>query len=129
MELWTFAFQHTVDQWNSSPKKEIQYRTPDEVFFGMTTRQNSKNITFQYFHPLGCPVYILDKSLANGASIPEWKPRSRVGIYLGYLRDHARNVAWVLNPNTDHISTQYHNIFDDMFTTVATTSDTDKIET
>ena len=129
MELWTFAFQHAVDQWNSSPKRELQYRTPDEVFSGLTSRQNSKNTTFQTFHPFGCPVYDLDKSLADGASIPKYKPRSRVGIYLGYSRDHARNVAWVLNPNTDHISAQYHVIFDDMFTTVAATSDTDKIET
>ena len=31
MELWTFVFQHTVDQWNSTLKKELNYLTPDEV--------------------------------------------------------------------------------------------------
>eukprot|EP00957_Ditylum_brightwellii_P170867 13005139-Ditylum_brightwellii.AAC.1 len=58
----------------------------------------------------------------------KWDPRSRVGVLLGYSRDHARNVAWILNPNTDHISAKYHVIFDDMFTTVTSTTYTDKIE-
>eukprot|EP00957_Ditylum_brightwellii_P057106 4327641-Ditylum_brightwellii.AAC.1 len=50
----------------------------------------------------------------------------------GYIprdsRDHARNVAWVLNPNTDLISAKYQVIFDDMFTTVAVSLDTDTID-
>ena len=44
------------------------------------------------------------------------------------VTDHARNVAWILNPNTDHISAQYHVIFDNMFTTVAASTDTKSIE-
>eukprot|EP00957_Ditylum_brightwellii_P007003 530236-Ditylum_brightwellii.AAC.1 len=104
MELWTFTFQHVIDQWNSSPKKDLQYRTPNEVFSELTTRQHSKNITFKDFHPSGCPVYVLDKSSADGASAPKWNPCLHVGIYLGWSRDHARNVAWILNPHANHIS-------------------------
>eukprot|EP00957_Ditylum_brightwellii_P024076 1815878-Ditylum_brightwellii.AAC.1 len=69
-------------------------------------------------HPVGCLVYVLDKSLADGASAPKWNPCLHVGIYLGRSTDHARNVARFLNPNTDHISAQYHVIFDGIFTTV-----------
>eukprot|EP00957_Ditylum_brightwellii_P136652 10421260-Ditylum_brightwellii.AAC.1 len=63
---------------------------------------------------------MLDKSLADGGHAPKWHPQSRVGIYLGYSRNHARSVAWVL------ISAQYHVTYDDVFPTVAATSDTDK---
>eukprot|EP00957_Ditylum_brightwellii_P210380 15364904-Ditylum_brightwellii.AAC.1 len=52
-----------------------------------------------------------------------------MATYLGYFRDHTRNVAWVLNPNTDHISAQYHVMLDDMFTTIVASSDTDQIDT
>eukprot|EP00957_Ditylum_brightwellii_P056064 4248881-Ditylum_brightwellii.AAC.1 len=63
---------------------------------------------FSNFHPFGCPVYALDKRLADGNQTPKWNPRSRVSIFLGWSQDHARNGVWVLNPNTDHISAQYH---------------------
>ena len=94
----------------------------------MTKRTQSKSDTFRTCHPFGCPVYVLDKRLSDGNSAPKWNPRSRVGIFLGWSQDHARNVAWVLNPNTDHISAQYHVIFGNMFTTVAALTDTKSIE-
>eukprot|EP00957_Ditylum_brightwellii_P159342 12128936-Ditylum_brightwellii.AAC.1 len=77
MELWTFAFQCTIDQWNATPKKKLNYLTSDEAFTGMTKRTKSKCDTFRTFHPLGCPVYVLGKKLANGNSAPKWNPRSK----------------------------------------------------
>eukprot|EP00957_Ditylum_brightwellii_P114864 8759322-Ditylum_brightwellii.AAC.1 len=73
-------------------------------------------------------LYILNKDIADGKKPPKWDPCSWVGVFLVYFRDHVRNVAWVLNPITDHISAQYHVIFDDMFTTVTAITDEDKIE-
>eukprot|EP00957_Ditylum_brightwellii_P057948 4393574-Ditylum_brightwellii.AAC.1 len=128
MELWTFAFQYVVDQWNKTPKRNLEYKTLNEVFSDLRTRQSRKSATVNNFHPFGCPVYVLEKPLVDGGHAPKWYPHSILGIYLGYSRDHARNVAWVLNPNTDHMSSQYHVICDNMFTTVAATSGTDKIE-
>ena len=49
---------------------------------------------------------------------PKWDPRSRLGIYVGRSPFHAGNVALVLNPQTGHISPQYHVVFDDTFSTV-----------
>merc|ERR1712071_733174 len=46
-------------------------------------------------------------------------------IYLGKSRSHASNVALVLNLSTDHISPQYHIVFDEQFTT----ANNNKIET
>eukprot|EP00957_Ditylum_brightwellii_P133214 10156992-Ditylum_brightwellii.AAC.1 len=75
-------------------QKGVKLPYPDEVFTGMTKRTKSKSDTFRIFHPFGCPVYVLDKRLADGSSAPKWNPRSRVGIFLVLTQDHARNVAW-----------------------------------
>ena len=50
--------------------------------------------------------------------MPKWKQRSHRGIYLGVSKVHTSNVHLVLNPNTGHISPQYHLVFDDNFSTV-----------
>jgi hypothetical protein len=50
--------------------------------------------------------------------IPKWKPRARMGIYVGRSPTHASNVALILNPRTGHVSPQFHIVFDDDFTTV-----------
>ena len=68
---------------------------------------------FKNFHPFGCPVYFLDENLQSGKKLSKWELRARVGVYLGCSREHISNVAYVLNPKTDHISPQYHLIYDD----------------
>ena len=37
-------------------------------------------------------------------------------------------MSWVLNPKTDHISPQFHVIFDDKFTSVKPTTETEYIK-
>ena len=85
MELWTFAMRHVVTQWNATPRKDLKWLTPDEVFNGMGKRLKKNSTQFKHFHPFGCPVYVLDKSLQDGKKQPKWDRRSRVGIYLGNL--------------------------------------------
>eukprot|EP00978_Attheya_sp_CCMP212_P007527 scaffold17426_cov58-Attheya_sp.AAC.7 len=71
-------------------------------------------------HTWGCPVYILDKRLqSSSVGPPKWEPRSRLGIYLGHSPFHAGSVTLVLNPSTGYVLPQYHVVFDDDFTTVA----------
>ena len=72
----------------------------------------------KHFHNFGCPTYILDNSLASGKSIPKWKSRSRLGVYLGPSPNHAKTVSLVLNPRTGHVSPQFHIKHDDFFETV-----------
>ena len=98
--------------------------------FNRIKRQKlTKNVRshFKHLHPFGCPVYVLDNNLQSGKSLPKWKPRARVGIYLGQSREHASNVSYVLNPSTDHISPQYHVIYDDDFATVSAQTDFQKV--
>ena len=35
MELWTFAFCHVVTKWNNTPRPDLEFKTPDEVFNGV----------------------------------------------------------------------------------------------
>ena len=90
-------------------------RTPVETLAGLDT----SDIKMEFFHTFGSPCYVLDCRLQSGQGmIPEWDPRSIMGIYVGRSPAHASNVALVLNPRTGHVSPQFHVVFDDEFTTV-----------
>ena len=72
----------------------------------------------QRLHVLDCPVYVLEPQLQDTEKLPKWKRRSHRGIYLGLSKVHSSNVYLVLNPNTKHVSPQYHLVFDEKFSTV-----------
>jgi hypothetical protein len=72
----------------------------------------------QDFRVFGCPVFVLDKRLQDGDTLPKWRARCWTGVYIGYSLQHAGNVPLVYNPATTHVSPQYHVTFDDGFTTV-----------
>ena len=112
--LWPYALRHANYAHAQTPSRIQQHggRTPYEIFVNSTIRPNVKD-----FHPFGCPIYVLDDHLATGKTIPKWMPRARLGIYLGFSTNHARNVALVLNPTTGLVSPQYHVRFDDLFET------------
>ena len=77
------------------------------------------DINFKNHHTWGCPVYVLDAIFqGNISGIPKWEPHSHTGIYLGHSEFYSRSVALVLNPATDHVSPQFHMVFDDEFSTV-----------
>ena len=40
MELWTFAMRHVCNQWNATPRKDLNWLTPDEAFNGIGRRLN-----------------------------------------------------------------------------------------
>ena len=69
----------------------------------------------RHFHAFRCPTYVLDNVLQSSQGAPKWKHRSRLGVYLGPLPNHAQSVALVLNPRTGHVSPQFHIKFDDFF--------------
>jgi hypothetical protein len=47
-------------------------------------------------------VHRADPSLQEGKQIPEWNPRSRLGMYLGNSPVHSSTVSRVLNPRTGY---------------------------
>ena len=107
--LWPYAMHHANDVANATPRKG-ENQSPLERFSGV-------NVTpkLHHFHAFGCPTYVLDNALQSGQGSPNWKQRSRLGVYLGPSPSHARSVALVLNPRTSHVSPQFHVKFDDFF--------------
>lgn len=129
VELWTHAVKHVVHTHNHTPRADLNFLSPEEVFSGLTQRSSSRSDNmFRYFHPFGCPAYVLDSRLSDGKRIPKWDPRCRTGIFLGYSDEHAGSVSLVLNPDTDRISAQYNVIHDDKFQTCTLTTNFEKIE-
>ena len=51
--------------------------------------------------------------------VPKWEPYVRMGIYVGRLPSHASSVGLILNPQTGHVSPQFHVVYDDDFTTAS----------
>jgi hypothetical protein len=71
------------------------------------------------YHTFGSQCFVLDSCLQSGiGGAPKWEPGSCLGIYVGHSPSHAGLVALVLNPQTGHVSPQYHVVFDDQFTMV-----------
>ena len=112
--LWPFALKEAAFRLNYLHFDE-NGRSNAAKFFGIENDTTDPSI----FHAFGSPCFVLDSRLQSGvAGAPKWDPRSRLGIYVGHSPSHAGNVALVLNPNTGHVSPQYHVVFDDGFTTV-----------
>ena len=71
------AVQHAVFLWNHVPNPGTGL-SPNDIF--TKTRWNYSK--FHHLHVWGCPVYVLDKRIADGNKIPRWKPRSTCCMYL-----------------------------------------------
>ena len=75
---------------------------------------------------LGFSTYVLEPQLQKpGVKIPKWAPRSRRGVNMGFSKMHSTQVGLVLILLTGSISPQYHVVFDDMFSTVMSSTSTD----
>ena len=110
--LWPYARRHANDIANATPKKD-EDSSPLEKCSGVQVMPK-----LRHFHAFGCPTYVVDSASQSGQSAPKWRQRSRLGVYLGLSPNHARSVALVLSPRTDHVSPQFHVKFDDFFETV-----------
>jgi hypothetical protein len=117
-EFWPFAVRHacTFHKASINPATNL---SPHECFTGEPPPWRISD-----FRVFGCPVFVLDKRLQDGDSLPKWRARCWSGVYVGHSMQHAGNVPLVYNPVTTHVSPQYHITFDDMFTTVAGTTAT-----
>lgn len=117
-ELWPMAVSYAVYTWNHLPNP-VTGLSPSEIF----TKSKWSDNNFQNFHVWGCPVYVLDKEIADGKKIPKWRPRSQRMMFVGFSPHHASCVPMVLNPQTGTITPQFHVVFDDWFDTVTTNVD------
>ena len=82
--------------------------------------------TLSNCHVWGCPTYVLEPKLQKpGVKIPKWDLRSRRGVNMGFSKMHSTQVGLVLNLLTGSISSQFHVVFDDMFSTVMSSTAAD----
>jgi hypothetical protein len=114
-QLWPMSVAQAVFLYNHMPDP-ANGLSPEDIF----TRSRWDLSGFNDVHVFGCPVYVLDKRIQDGKSIPRWQSRSKRGVYVGSSPKHASTVPLVLNLETGHISPQFHVVFDDWFATVTT---------
>ena len=77
-------------------------------------------------HFWGCPTYVLEPKLQNtGVNIHKWDSRSRIGVNMVLIKMNSTQVGLVINLLTGSISTQYHVVFYDIFSTVASSTAAD----
>jgi hypothetical protein len=117
VNLWPYALRISNDARNSLPRLRDN-QSPIELFSQSTIKPSVNDL-----HHFGCPVYVLHNRLQVKQKIDKWKPRSKLGIYLGASPRHARNIALVLNPTTGLVSPQFHCKFDELFATVKDSND------
>ena len=116
--LWPMAVSHAIFLHNHVPDLATGL-CPSDVF----TKSRWEQRKYHDLHVWGCPVYALEKTIADGKKLPRWKPRSIRCVNMGLSKKHASTVPLVLNPETGYITPQYHTVFDDWFATVATNVD------
>ena len=66
----------------------------------------------------GCPAYVLDPKVQDGKKLPRWEPKARRGQFLGRSRRHASNIGLIRNLRTGSVTTQFHVVYDNHFTTI-----------
>ena len=77
-------------------------------------------------HVCGFPTHVLEPEFKNtDVKIPNWDPRIQRGGNMVLSKIHSTKVGLVLNLLTGSISPQYHIVFDDMFSTVVSSTSSD----
>jgi hypothetical protein len=116
LDLWPFAVDYAVYIWNRLPREDSGI-APLELFCGAKLDLS----VLRSMKVWGCPVYVLDPTVQDGKKLPRWKPKSRRGQFLGFSKRHANTVGLIRNLTTGSISTQFHVVYDDWFTTIPST--------
>ncbi len=114
--LWPMAVTHAVWLWNHLPNPETGL-SPHDLW--TKTRYPLRDL--QNVHVWGCPMYVLEKKLADGRKIGKWQARSERMMHMGFSPKHASTVPLGLNLDTGSITPNWNVVFDDWFATVGST--------
>jgi hypothetical protein len=109
--LCTQSVTYATHVYNTTTKDGV---CPADIFFGSAVPRHR----LMDLNVWGCPVYVLDPKIQQGQKLPRWAPKSKRGIFLGLSQYHESEVPLVLNLGTGSITTQFHVVFDYLFTTV-----------
>jgi hypothetical protein len=122
MDLWPYAMDYAVFIYNHTPRQQDGVAPIEHM---SNLYMNCKHL--QCCKVFGCPVYVLDSKLQDGKKIPKWNPRAQMGQFLGFSPEHSTLVGLVRNLTTEHMSPQWHLVYDERFETVNST-DEDNVE-
>ena len=114
IRLWAFAVTHAAWLYNRLPNKYLGMKSPLEVF----TKCKSDHRDLLRAHVWGCPAFVLDAKLQDGKKIPKFNRRARMGQFLGFSDEHSTLVGRVRNLSTNHVSSQFHVVYDDKFSSI-----------
>ena len=115
--FWPFALSYAKYIHNHS-RRQGEKKTPHEIFTDEEDTDKSSN-----FRVFGCPVFVLSRAMQAGKPTGKFsKQRSHIGIFVGFSPNHASNVPLIYNPETQHVSPQYHLVYDEDFTTASTST-------
>ena len=93
--LWPLAVDYAVHVFNRVPNPETGL-SPLDLFTGIRQPQHR----LHDLHVWVCPAYLLDKQIADGKKLPQWKPKSERTIFVGISDKHFAGTPRVLNPRT-----------------------------
>ena len=113
VDLWPFAVDYAVYLWNRLPKKDSGL-APIELFSGVTMDTS----VLRRMRVFGSPCYVLDTKVQDGKKLPKWMPKSRRGQFLGMSKRHSSTIGLIRNLRTGAVSSQFHVVYDDLFTTI-----------
>ena len=116
--LWPMTVQYAVYIVNRVPDPTTGL-SPFDIF----TRTTFELSTLRNLHVFGCPVYALNPTISNGKKLPRWQPRSKRKVNMRLPSKHTSTVPLVLDLDTGYITTNFHVVLDDWFTTVASEVD------
>ena len=122
LDLWPFAINYAVYLWNRLPQSSSGL-SPQELFFSVKSDHQELRMAKVW----GCPAYVLDPRIQDGKKIPRWSPRSKMGQFLGRSTEHAGSIGLIRNLKTNAISSQFHVVYDNEFTTVTSDWSNDNI--
>ena len=113
IQLWPLAVLHATYLHNHLPRPDSGL-SPLELF----SRIRQRPTDLSKLHVWGAPAYVLDKTIADGKSLPRWRPRSGRFVHVGISPDHRGMIPLVMNLDTGKITPQFHVVLDDHFSTV-----------
>ena len=123
-EFWPMAMDHATWLYNCIPHMDTGF-APIQLWT-QSSYMDTKHV-LSCCHVWGCPAFVLEPKLQKpGVKIPKWAPRSRCGVNLGFSRLHSTLVGLILNPLSGVISPQFHVVYDDLFSTVFASDDTEE---
>ena len=97
--LWLMCVNHAMWIYNHVPNMKTCI-SPNDLWSKTKFPLNQLHDT----HLFGCPVYILEKKLADGKSMPRWEACSQRVMYLGQAPDCTGSKPLVLNLQTRNIT-------------------------